>query len=106
DWQPAAPIRNSATALKSNSADRTALAGPYKFFQYLELGPESQYMRDHQHAIGFTGCFEHTVAIEGRECHRLLAQHMLSGGQSSNRYLSVQIGREADVDHIICGIEH
>jgi hypothetical protein len=55
---------------------------------------------DYEHLAAISGCAFHTRAICKRRRHRLFDQHMLSGSQSCDRLLGMQLMRGGYVNRI------
>jgi len=65
-----------------------------------ELGEERQHMSDHEQLLRRAGSIEHGIRVLRVERDRLFDEDVLTGLQSLDGGLRVQVGRIADVDHV------
>ncbi len=61
---------------------------------------EGEHMSDQQLLAGGLGRFDHPRAVASGQRDRLFAKHVLAGLERGQRDLAVQVGRQADVDHV------
>ena len=82
-------------------ADRTRARQPPRFeIKRFEMAA----VTDHQFFAGLLAGGDHAFAFDGRQRHRLFAQHVLAGPGATNRVFGVHRYRQADVDDVDLGI--